>query len=354
MKALLTVTGRGMGGDAVIALNIALDLEKQGVQCEFALDHNAPGLLFKKKGTPWHKISIPQAGGHSANKYTLLKASGKSLLAAREGAKLIRKINPDIVVGIIGGGAIIGALSARLANIPSLGVVATPTDSKVLSKLTDIIALPESPLFRQDIVEEVQLNSKTKVHSSYLPVNPDIISGNRENAVKNMPPGFRKDLPTVLFSSGSSLFKKMAQAAGEIGKRHLEANILVVGEPLKDEFREYLKSTLNLGYVDNLPDLYQLADLVVLSDDGLMVHEALACELPIITLLKVKYGRYHNMEGIFPGAVIECELDKLENQIQYVLGKNDVIKDKSKFYAELIQNASPKIARIIKEKIKEK
>jgi len=60
------------------------------------------------------------------------------------------------------------------------------------------------------------------------------------------------------------------------------------------------------------------------------------------------------MEGIFPGAVIECELDKLENQIQYVLGKNDVIKDKSKFYAELIQNASPKIAMIIKEKIKEK
>lgn len=29
MKALLTVTGRGMGGDAVIALNIAKALEKK-------------------------------------------------------------------------------------------------------------------------------------------------------------------------------------------------------------------------------------------------------------------------------------------------------------------------------------
>jgi hypothetical protein len=60
------------------------------------------------------------------------------------------------------------------------------------------------------------------------------------------------------------------------------------------------------------------------------------------------------MEGIFPETVIECDMDKLENQIQYVLGKKDEIKEKSKAYAELIQNASPKIARIIKEKIKEK
>ncbi len=354
MKALLTVTGRGMGGDAVIALNIARALEKEGVKCEFALDHHAPGLLFKKKGIPWHKISIPQAGGHAANKYTLLKAGGKSLLAARKGAKLIRKIKPDIVVGVIGGGAIIGALSARLANVPSLGVVATPTDSKVLPKLTDIIALPESPLFTQNIVEGAQLNSKNKVHTSYLPINPDIVSGNRENAVKSMPHGFRKDLPTVLFSSGSSLFEKMAQAAGKIGEGNLDANILVVGEPLKDEFNAHLKSTINLGYVHSLPDLYKLADLVVLSDDGLMIHEALACELPIIALIRVKYGRYHNMEGIFPGAVTECDLDKLENQIRYILGKKDEIKDKSKVYAELIQGASPRIARIIKEKINEK
>lgn len=354
MKALLTVTGRGMGGDAVIALNIAQALEKDGIECEFALDHQAPGLLFKKKGIPWHQISIPQAGGHAANKYTLLKASGKSLLAAREGAKLIRKIKPDLVVGVIGGGAIIGALSARLANIPSFGVVATPTDSKVLSKLTDIIALPESPLFGQEQIETPHIKTKNKVHSSYLPINPDIVDGDRNKALESMPEGFQEDLPTILFSSGSSLFEKMAQAAGKIGDMDLKVNILVVGEPLKDEFRDYLKSTLNLGYVDNLPDLYRLADLVVLSDDGLMIHEALACELPIIALLRVKYGRYHNMEGIFPGAVAECDINELKDQIQRLLEKKDEIKDKSKFYAELIRDASSKMASIIKEKIPKK
>jgi len=47
MKALFVVTGRGIGGDAMTALNIARALEKRGVQCEFALDPTAPGLLFK-------------------------------------------------------------------------------------------------------------------------------------------------------------------------------------------------------------------------------------------------------------------------------------------------------------------
>lgn len=354
MKVLLTVTGRGMGGDAVIALNIAHALEKEGVECEFALDHHAPGLLFKKKGIPWHQISIPQAGGHAANKYTLLKASGKSLLAAREGAKLIREIKPDIIVGVIGGGAIIGALSAKLTKIPSFAIVATPTDSKVLSKLTDIIALPESPLFGLEKSKKDQSKAKNKFYSSYLPINPDIVKGSSEKTAQSMPQGFREDLPTILFSSGSTLFEKMAHAAEKIAKSDLEANILVVGEPLKDEFRDYLKSTIQLGYVDNLPDLYRLADLVVLSDDGLMIHEALACELPIIALLRVKYGRYHNMEGIFPGAVIECDLDELKGQIEFVLENKDEIKEMSKSYAGLILDAPQKMASIIKEKIQEK
>ncbi|BDZ68670.1 hypothetical protein [Methanobacterium ferruginis] len=68
MKALLIVTGRGIGGDAVIALNIARALAKHGIESEFALDHDAPGILLEKHGLKWHKISIPQAGGHAATK----------------------------------------------------------------------------------------------------------------------------------------------------------------------------------------------------------------------------------------------------------------------------------------------
>jgi UDP-N-acetylglucosamine--N-acetylmuramyl-(pentapeptide) pyrophosphoryl-undecaprenol N-acetylglucosamine transferase len=342
MKALLTVTGRGIGGDAVIALNTAAALTSKDIQCEYALDHQAPGYLFKKKSIKWHQTSIPQAGGHAASKLNILKAGFQSLKASRETAKLCRELEPDVVVGIIGGGAIVGCTAARMAKLPSVGIVATPTDSKVVSQMTTTIALPESPLFSRP---------KKDVYPAYMPINPQILGGNGENARINMPEGFQDDLPTILFSSGSSLFEKMAQAPALVNKE-IEANILVVGEPLKEEYNKYLKNVLHLGYVDNLPDLYKLADMVVLSDDGLMIHEALACELPTITLTYVKYGRYHHMAGIFPEAVIESNLEDLSQNIMNVLGKKEEIKSKIESYATAIKETPDKIGDIVLGKIK--
>ena len=68
MKALFIVTGRGLGGDAMTALNAMNALERRGVTCEIALDASAHGTLFEKNGYEWHKISVPHAGGHSATK----------------------------------------------------------------------------------------------------------------------------------------------------------------------------------------------------------------------------------------------------------------------------------------------
>ncbi|MDD1763284.1 MAG: glycosyltransferase [Methanobacteriaceae archaeon] len=338
MKALLFVTGRGVGGDAVLALNTALALTEKGMECEYVLDHQAPGYLFKKRGLSWHKTSIPQAGGHAASKVTILKAGFKAIKESRSAAKLCRKIQPDIVVGVIGGGAIIGCTAARMAGIPSVGMVATPTDSKVVSQMTTTISLPESPLFHY--------NTKKNNYPSYMPINPDIISGNRDNALETMPEAYEKDFPTVLFSSGSTLFEKMAKAPAAV-QDEVEANLVVVGDPLEKHYQKYLKSVLHLGYVDNLPDLYRLADVAVLSDDGLMIHEALACQLPTIALTRVKYGRYHNMASVFPECVVESDLDDLSQKIGQMIRKKDEIKPKTDKFAHEILEAPSRIADII-------
>jgi UDP-N-acetylglucosamine--N-acetylmuramyl-(pentapeptide) pyrophosphoryl-undecaprenol N-acetylglucosamine transferase len=338
MKALLFVTGRGVGGDAVLAINTALALTERGMDCEYVLDNNAPGYLFKKKELPFHKTSIPQAGGHAASKVTILKAGLKAIKESRSAAKLCRKVQPDIVVGIIGGGAIIGCTAARMAGIPSVGIVATPTDSKVVSQMTSTIALPESPLFHQ-------LHKKNN-YPSYMPINPDITLGSCDQALKAMPSGFDKNLPTILFSSGSTLFEKMAQAPSSI-QDDLDANLMVVGDPLEEKYLKYLESVLHLGYVDNLPDLYRLADVAVLSDDGLMIHEALACQLPTVALIRVKYGRYHNMASIFPGSVVESDLEELSIKIRQMIQQKDEIKIKTDKFAREILQAPSQIADII-------
>ena len=81
MKALFIVTGRGLGGDAMVALNTMNALERKGVTCEIALDESAHGTLFEKNGYEWHRISVPHAGGHSATKLSAAKGAVQLFVA---------------------------------------------------------------------------------------------------------------------------------------------------------------------------------------------------------------------------------------------------------------------------------
>lgn len=349
MKALFIVTGRGIGGDAVTALNIARALSNYDVECEFALDHTAPGLLYKKNGITWHKISIPQAGGHAATKASLAKAGFKTSKAVWEAAKLCKKIKPDVVVGVIGGGAVIGCLAGKLTHIPVVGILITPADARVCTRIATSIALPESNLFQVDLKNK-------NVHKAYSPVNPDIIQGDKEKALKMMPPEFDESLPSILFSSGSSLFKKMVEGAVKLSESGLEANILVVGAPLKEEYLEIFEGTnvINLGYINWIQDLYKLIDLAVVTDDGMMIHEAIASQIPIIALLGVKWGRYHNLASVFEGAVLESEVEDIEKVTRSALNNLDDMKDYANSYSPDVLNSADQIARIIKDQMKKK
>lgn len=346
MKALFIVTGRGIGGDAVTALNIARALNKYDVECEFALDRSAPGLLFKKNDLEWHKIRIPQAGGHAASRVSLAKAALKTSKAAWQASRLCKKINPHVVVGVIGGGAVVGCLAAKLANIPAVGILITPADAKVCTKIATNIALPESDLFQMDLENE-------NIYKAYSPVTPDIINGDKEKALEMMPPEFDESRPTILFSSGSSLFKKMAMGAAELSEDGLNVNILVVGEPLEEEYLELLKGNniINLGYINWIKDLYKLIDIAVVTDDGMMIHEAIACQIPIIALIGVKWGRYHNLADIFKGAVLESEVENLNVVTSAALNNLDEMKSYARKYSADVLDSADRIARIIKDQM---
>jgi UDP-N-acetylglucosamine--N-acetylmuramyl-(pentapeptide) pyrophosphoryl-undecaprenol N-acetylglucosamine transferase len=351
MKALLVITGRGIGGDARVGLNVTKALENEGLDCEIALDHNAPGLLYKKNGYSWHKISIPQAGGHAASKLSTVKAGVKTLKAVRECKKLINEVKPDVIVGIIGGGAVIGCLAAKLAKIPAVGLIDTPLDSKVCSKLNHCIVLPENQLFKSK-------NLPKNLEKSFFPLTPGITKGNKseglkrinEHIQKNPNNTFDENKKTILFSSGSSLFEMSAKALENFTNvTEDEYNILLVGDPLKKEYLNMVDNTkvINLGYIDWIKDCYALTDLAVLTDDGNMIQEAMACELPSIALTKVKYGRYHNMAAIFPGAVIESDIEDLNEKIFSTLNNLDSIQSKTTQYSQEVLSAGKKIANII-------
>ncbi|AMK16246.1 glycosyltransferase [Methanobrevibacter olleyae] len=354
-KILIIVTGRGLGGDAGIALNVYNALEKRGYDCEIALDELAPGILFKKNNISWNKLIIPQAGGHSATISTTIKAAIRALRAVFKTKKLLKSKKFDLELGILGGGAIVGALGAKLARIPSVSLLITPLDTKICRHIGTPIILPENNLFLSNDIPDNMVKS-------FLPVNDNISHGDKNKAlekikkhskdIKEKNPNaiqFDESKPTIVFSSGSSLFEKTAQAIDQFSKYSDKYNLVLVGHPLKDDFYKYIDETkiINLGFIDWVNDLLYLANLAVLTNDGLMLHEAMVCNLPVVILKRVKYGRYHDMVSIFKGATVECDLEDLDDAIFKVMDNYDEFAKRTNEYRTAILNVGEMICDIV-------
>ena len=348
MKTLLVVTGRGLGGDAAIALNLIKSLEKRGVQCEIALDESAPGILFKKHGYSWHKISIPQAGGHAATKLSAAKGALKLLTATLKARSLIRREKYDFVIGILGGGAIVGSVGAKLAGTKAFSLISTPIDSKVCPKFNECFILPDLDKFRWKV-----LPKNTDI--SYYPLPQDAGNGDANRGLAKLKEysNFDENKKTIVFSSGSSIFKGMIDGVCNVADFTDEFNLVLVGLPLQEEYLDEIKkrNIIYAGYVDWINHLFKYADLAVLTDDGVSLQEALCCETPIVTLTHVKWGRYQNMAGVFEGAIVESSVDDVVKSVQYAFDNMDSLKKNTSKYGKLCMEAGDVLADKMLKKV---
>ena len=349
MKLLIFVTGRGIGGDAVTAYNILKALESKNISAKIVLDPSAPGYYFKKRNMSWLKTPIPSAGGHAASKSSLFKAGLKTIKAVILGSRLIKKEKADGVIGVIGGGSVIGCLSAKLAHVPAIGVVATPTDTKISLKCNPTLLLPESPAFthKDDYV------SNYEIQKQYSPIKMDIIHGDKNNILDKLPKKYDANKKSILFASGSTLFDDMAKAARNYARENDDVNIFVIGAPLHEGINEIIDhpNIINLGYVNYIDDLYDLVDLAVITDDGLTLHETIACKIPVVVVIGVKYGRYHGLSKIFEGAIIESNVDNITYNINKALNDYSSMKRAVSKYSRDILESSEKIIDFISSHI---
>ena len=347
MKALLIVTGRGLGGDAMIALNVIKELERRGVECEIALDESAHGSLFEKNGYSWHKISIPQAGGHSATKFSALKGALKLIPATLKARNLIKKLDVDFVIGVLGGGAIVGSLGAKFAGAKAFSLISTPLDSKVCPKFNKSYILPELDKFRWESLP-------ANMDKSFYPLSDNIDAGNPQIALENLKkfPNFDETKKTIVFSSGSSIFKGMIDAIGYVADWTDKFNLVLVGLPLHDEYLRLIneETMIYVGYIDWINHLFRFSDLAILTDDGVSLEEAFVSETPIIALTRVKWGRYQNMAGVFKGAIIESEVTDVCNSIEMAFDNYDVLKKNAIYYGKQCSEAGKVLVdKILKE-----
>ena len=350
MKLLIFVTGRGIGGDAVTAYNILKALESKNISAKIVLDPSAPGYYFKKRNMSWLKTPIPSAGGHAASKSSLFKAGLKTIKAVILGSRLIKKEKADGVIGVIGGGSVIGCLSAKLAHVPAIGVVATPTDTKISLKCNPTLLLPESPAFthKDDYV------SNYEIQKQYSPIKMDIIHGDKNNILDKLPKKYDANKKSILFASGSTLFDDMAKAARNYAQENDDVNIFLIGAPLYEGINKIIDhpNIINLGYINYINDLYDLVDLAVITDDGLTLHETIACEIPVVVVIGVKYGRYHGLSRVFDGAVIESNVDNITSVVNKALNNYDSMKEATTKYAKDIIKAPEDLVEFVEKYMK--
>ena len=336
MKTLVIVTGRGLGGDAMVALNVIKVLEKRGIECEIALDKTAPGVLFEKNGYSWHKISIPQAGGHSATKLSALKGALKLITATFKARKAIKKSHADFVIGILGGGAIVGSLGAKFARKPCFSLISTPLDSKVCPKFNQCYILPELDKFRWE-------NLPPNMDKAFYPLSDDLDKGDEKVALEKLKeyPNFDESKKTIVFSSGSSIFKGMLDAINMVADQTDKYNLVLVGLPLHDEYYDLIDENkiIYVGYIDWINHLFQFSDLTVLTDDGVSLEEAFTCGKPIVALTRVKWGRYQNMAGVFKGAMIESEVSDVCQSIDEAFENYDSLQENALIYGKQCMEA---------------
>ena len=126
-------------------------------------------------------------------------------------------------------------------------------------------------------------------------------------------------------------------------------NLVLCGDPLNESVLDYIDESkmINVGFIDWVNDLLCLADLAVLTNDGLMLHEAMVCNLPVVILKRVKWGRYHDMVSIFKGATVECDLEDLDEKIFEVMDNYDEFAKRTDEYRTAILNVGDNICDIV-------
>ena len=331
----------------MVALNTMNALEKRGVTCEVALDESAPGVLFEKYGYSWYKISIPQAGGHSATKLSALKGALKLITATFKARSAIKKSKADFVVGVLGGGAIVASLGAKFARKPCFSLISTPLDSTVCPKFNQCYILPELDKFRWEKLPK-------NMDKSFYPLADNLGDGNEEIALQKLRefPNFDENKKTIVFSSGSSIFKGTLDAINLVANETDKYNLVLVGLPLHEEYSELIDENkiIYAGYIDWINHLFKFSDLTVLTDDGVSLEEAFTCGKPIVALTRVKWGRYQNMAGVFKGAMIESEVEDVCKSIDEAFENYDSLQENALIYGKQCMEAGDYLAdRMLKK-----
>ena len=303
MKILFA--GGGTAGHINPALAVADYIKKLHPEAEISYIGTAEKLeakLVPAKGYDFYTIKVagfrrsfsPKAIIHNIS---AVKLAATSMLAAK---KLIKKINPDIVIGT--GGYVSGPV---LKAAQKLGIKTAIHEQNAFPGVTTKMLAPNAlkvMLAMGEAEKYLKLNKAPVITGN--PIRSELLSIDRETARKKLGLG---DKPLILSFGGSLGAKRINESVCELIKWHNGTNkyyhIHATGKVGYDTFVEKLKGvTLSdhvkiREYIDDMDVCMAAADLVICRAGAITLGELQACGKPSILIpspFVAENHQYHN------------------------------------------------------------
>ena len=194
----IIVSGGGTGGHIYPALTLIDAVKKKVPTAEFLYVGTEQGLesdIVPKAGINFSALSLE--GGFERH-FTLenIKRAADAILSVKRAGDIVKKFQPNVVVGT--GGYVCGPvlLAAALKKIPTLiqeqNAIAGITN-KILSKFVNKIAVGTEPALKNFPAEKTVYTGN--------PIRSEVLTAFREDGLNEF--NFTEDKPVVLISGGS-------------------------------------------------------------------------------------------------------------------------------------------------------
>ena len=366
MKAMkIIVSGGGTGGHIYPALTLIRTLQQKVDKLEVLYVGTHAGLeadIIPKEGIPFATVDL-QGFKRSLSPENLLRAA-RAIKGVGKAMGIVRKFQPDVVVGT--GGYVCGPvlMAASLLGIPSLiqeqNVIPGITN-KILSKFVNKIATGYQ--------EANGAFPANKVVFTGNPIRQEVMAHRQEADYEAF--GLRPDTTTILVSGGSRGARTINRAMVEVLKHYAgRRDVQILHATGKGEYEDIINRISAAGldlqqadnikvkpYLYNMPQAMAISDLAIFRAGATGLAELTAKGIPAI-LVPYPYAaenhQEHNARAVEKAGAARVILNKdltaqgLIQAIDELIGKPEKLQAMAKASAKL---GRPEAADTISELI---
>lgn len=329
MKIL--ITGGGTGGHLFPGLAIAKGFKGRNSRADIyfvGTDRGIESKILPKEGYPLKTIRIEPLAGHRILK--ILLSLSRFPLALLDSLRILKEINPDIVIGLGGYSSGPIVIIASLKGIPTLILEQNSIPgltNRILSRFVDAIAI--------NFKSSKDFFPDRKTYLTGNPIREEITSRGKEEGLKAF--GFDEEHFTILVFGGSAGAHRINKAMTEaiVYLDDLKDKIQIIhqtGDKDYNDINEFYKSrgfkAVVLPFIDRMADAYAAADLVVSRAGAGTISEITACGKPSILIPYPYAAKNHQelnakvlLDAGAAGLILDKELDgkRLASEIRFLI-----------------------------------